>query len=755
MPSSSKQSRPPEPITAPRPADTSAVTTHPGRGSAGLPVRNLGRRDWLAAAALAALAFAAFAPALRCGFINFDDNYYVYDNGHVLGGLSAAGLRWAFTTFTGANWHPLTWLSLQLDATLWKTPDGGANPLGFHLTNVLLHATSAALLFLALRSLTGAFWRSLAVAILFAVHPLRVESVAWVAERKDVLSVFFGLLALWAYASYVRRPSLVRFLLVAAPFTLSLLCKPMLVTLPCLLLVLDWWPLGRLADRGAWPLLREKLPLFALVAASSVSTVIAQSALGAVLDTRYITLAVRLANTLVSYQAYLWKTFWPNPLAVFYPHPGLCGVGIEPPLVALATLVLAAITILAIALRTQAPYLLTGWLWYLGTLVPVIGLVQVGGQGYADRYSYFPQIGILIAVCWGAAALAPARPRALLAVATVAVVLLAGVTWRQLSFWQDSESVWKHDLDVAVNSPLALNSYGVAVGEKGRSDEAFDLFQRAFKLDRTNVEACFNLAVAMQTRENLPKAAELFDQLCKLEPKSSRGYTRLGDVLYRQGKLPEAVAQYERALKIEPDSSAIYCNLGRVEIARKNLPRAADCYRHAVQLWPDLAEAHNGLGSVLINLGEVDEGIAELQEAIRCDPHSGQAYNNLGKVYEDRHDFDAATKHYEKGAELSPKLAMISFNLGRMRLRSGQLAGAVECFEKAVAAEPRTPQFHAGLSDALLRLAGSLAAAKQFDEARVAAQRARDEALAAGRPDIASQITAGMEKYKPGPTAAP
>jgi tetratricopeptide (TPR) repeat protein len=761
MPSSSKQSRSPERTAAPRQVAPTPVGAAAAASVAGQPPSILGRRDWLAAVVLAAATAVAFIPALGCRFINFDDPSYVLENGHVLDGLTFGGLGWAFTTFTDANWHPLTWLSLQLDATLWKTAEGGPDPRGFHLTNVLFHAANAALLFLALRSLTGAFWRSAAVALLFAVHPLRVESVAWVSERKDVLSLFFGLLTLWAYAGYARAPSRRRYLLVAAAFALSLLCKPMLVTLPCVLLVLDWWPLERLA-RGVWPLVREKLPLFAMVAASSAATVAAQSSLGAVLDTKALTPAVRLANSLVSYQAYLSKTFWPDPLAIFYPHPGFSGIGIEPPAVAGAVVLLGMVTALAVALRKRAPYLLAGWLWYLGTLVPVIGLIQVGTQGYADRYTYFPQIGILIAVCWGAAALVPGRPRALLAVATAAAVLLTGLTWRQLSVWRDAQTVWKHDLDVVLQSPVALNQYGAALQDDGRSTEATPYFDKALGMAPDFADACFNLALSMQIQEKLPEAVKLFGRLCKLEPDFSRGPVHLGEVLYKQGRLSEAAASYERALAIEPDSSATYSNLGRVEIARKDYARAADYYRKALQLRPKLAEAHNGLGSALVNLGKVDEGIAEFKEAIQYDPKSGQAHNNLAKALEDRGEFAGAIDHYEAGTRVSPKIAMIWFNLGRLRLRqakptdAAKLTDAVESLEKAVALERQTVPFHAALSDALLRLAGARAAAGQSEEAAAAARRARDEANAAGRPDIARQIEAGMEKFTHGkPTGPP
>ena len=406
------------------------------------------RRDWAAVLTLAVVSLVTFSPAISCQFVNLDDSTYVVQNKSVKAGLSAGGVAWAFTTFDSANWHPLTWLSLQLDATLWRRPDGEPAPAGFHLTNVLLHAANAGLLFLALRGLTGCYWRSVAVALFFAVHPLRVESVAWVAERKDVLSAFFGLLALWAYAGYVRGLSTRRYLAVVIPFVLSLLAKPMLVTLPCLLLVLDWWPLARARSTSAWVRLAiEKLPLFVLAALSSVVTVQAQAEGGAIRTLECFTPVVRAENAVVSYAVYLGKTAWPVGLSVFYPHPvyGYDGpVGPSSTEVAGGLALLVAISVAAIIFRKRAPYLLAGWLWYVGTLVPVIGLVQVGGQAYADRYTYIPQIGVLLALCWGAADLARAWPRTLISATAVAAAVLAVLSVGQLRVWQNSYSLWEH-----------------------------------------------------------------------------------------------------------------------------------------------------------------------------------------------------------------------------------------------------------------------------------------------------------------------
>jgi hypothetical protein len=345
-----------------------------------------GRRpDWLIAAALAGVAFAVFAPSISRSFIALDDPYYVFQNPNVRGGLTPRAALWAFTTVDICNWHPLTWLSLQFDVSTWNMANKELDARAFHLTNVLLHAANAALLFLALRRLTVAAGAVAATALLFAVHPLRVESVAWVSERKDVLSTFFGLLALWAWARYAAVPTVAAYVTAALALAMSLMAKPMLVTFPCLLLILDWWPLQRMRGLRDWPrLLLEKAPLFALVVFSAAMTYRAQTGGGATRTLSVFSREVRLENAAVSYVAYLAKTVWPTGLAFYYPHPG---ASLALSSVVLAVAVLLSLTVAAVALRRRAPYLLTGWLWYLGTLVPVIGLVQVGDQAMANRYT--------------------------------------------------------------------------------------------------------------------------------------------------------------------------------------------------------------------------------------------------------------------------------------------------------------------------------------------------------------------------------
>jgi tetratricopeptide (TPR) repeat protein len=636
----------------------------------------LTRRDWLAAAVLAGVAFAALAPALACDFVNFDDFTYVVRNPQVKGGLSSAGVRWAFTTSRAANWHPLAWLSLQLDATLF-----GPGPLGFHLTNVLLHAANAALLFLALRSLTGAYRRSAAVALLFAVHPLRAESVAWVSERKDVLSAAFGLLALAAYAGYARAPSLRRYLPVVAALALSLMAKPMLVTLPFLLLVLDGWPLRRARALGDWgKLAAEKLPLFAVVAASSAITVRAQAGEGAVMALEKLPLDARAGNAAVSYVAYLSKTVWPVNLAVLYPHPG---GGLPAWRVASAALLLAALTAGAVALRGRAPYLLAGWLWFVGTLVPVIGLVQVGLQAYADRYTYFPQVGLLIAVCWGAADLAGARARAALVTAGVVAWVLAGLTWGQLGVWRDSLALWEHAVRAAGESPVGLANLGETLEERGRFREAETRYRGAVRLEPESVKAHIDLGNNLLKQGKFDEAAQEFAEVCRLEPDSPRGYTNLGNVYLQQKKFGEAARQFQEACRRAPDVAMGFLNLGKAEEERGDFARAAESYREALRLEPDSPRAHAALGAALLQQGNDGEGLDQLRASVGCDPRFVDGHTLLGKALAQRGELAEAGRHLEAAVDLDRKSAEAWSNLGALRFLQGRKAEAEGCMAQA------------------------------------------------------------------------
>jgi tetratricopeptide (TPR) repeat protein len=641
---------------------------------------SVSRNDWIAAAVLAGLTFAVFSPALENGFVNFDDYTYVSRNPQVLHGLSRDGLRWAFTTYQAANWHPLTWLSLQLDAYLW-----GTGPEGFHRTSVLLHAVNAALLFLALRALTSSFWRSAAVALLFGLHPLRVESVAWIAERKDVLSTCFGFLALWGYALYAARPGIGRYLVVFVALALSLLCKPMLVTLPCLVLVLDWWPLGRVGSPRDWlRLSAEKMPLFLLVAAFAVVTFHAQGNQGAIMELEDSPLTVRLANAVTSYVIYVGKTFWPLNLAAYYPHPGTM---LQLPELVAAALVLAVVTGVAIALRRKASYLLTGWLWFLGTLVPVIGLVQVGKQAYADRYTYFPQVGLLIAVCWGVADVARARgphwQRAAGTLLGVAATLLAILTVRQIAVWHDSITLWEHSLRVTGPSATGLANLAETLEERNEPTKATELYRKAIALSPKIAQGYINLGTNLQNQGKLDEAAEQFEKVRELMPDSPMGHTNLALVRKMQGKLDEAARLFEEARRVAPNEPERYLNLGMIEEERQNFERAASYYRSALEL-QESPQAHCGLGVALFRQGRVEEGIHHLRRAVELNPDFGRCHTQLGKALFARKDLQGAAWHFERAAQISPKLVSSWYNLGLVRGQQDRLEGAAECFSKAV-----------------------------------------------------------------------
>jgi protein O-mannosyl-transferase len=740
--------------------------------------RSESRRCWLVAAVLAGVTVATFAPAFDCGWVNFDDYDYVTENLHVSQGLNTANVGWAFTTFHNANWHPLTWLSLQLDASL-----GGVRAGGYHLTNVLVHAVNAALLFLALRALTGAFWRSAAVALLFAVHPLRAESVAWVSERKDVLSACFGFLALWGYAAYVRRPSAGRYLAVALALTASLMCKPMTVTLPFLLLVLDWWPLRRVGigshpreeeptdggtettprprhqngftgtpkarearratvhsrpiavgsagqDPGAgatvkspeaarsfsggirevirgsartWSQLAvEKVPLFALVAISSAVTFYAQESGGAVGGLNRFSLTIRLENAAISYATYLSKTVWPTRLSPFYSHPGEGVSGWE---AAGSLLLLTVLTVTAVALRRRAPYVLAGWLWFLGTLVPVIGVVQVGKQGMADRYTYLSQIGLLISACWGAEALLRNRSwKVALAPGAAIVLTLAFLTNRQVSIWHDSVALWKNAILATGGSVNDLLSLASACEDLGYWEDAKKFYQDILiERDPNSARAMLDLGSLISEQGDHKDGLRLIDEALKREPDLGIAHMKRGLVLYRLGQIEEAAAEFETALKKQPLLRDAAYNLGLAKVALGDDAAAVDCFEKALRLKPDFAEAHSVLGNTLLRMGRTSESFSHLQAAVRHDPKYVDGHINLGKGLASRGQqyLNAAAEEFEqairiveqetlaeKKDRLRPSLAIALFNLGAARAYQERPEDAVRCMIKAVETDP-------------------------------------------------------------------
>lgn len=609
--------------------------------------------------ALIALAtMAAYWQVTENDFVNFDDDVYVTGNLRIQTGSFAEKMAWAFTSFDNSNWHPVTWLSHILDWRLF-----GDDPTGHHAMNLGIHILSAVLLLLVLARMTGRVWESAFVAALFAVHPLHVESVAWVAERKDVLSTLFWILTMWAYVRYAERPVGRRYFLVLLLFGLGLMAKPMLVSLPIVLLLLDYWPLGRMASRGAGKgrsfraLLVEKIPLFAMSAASSVVTYIAQQTTHAMKSFSDIPLAARLENALVSYARYLGKMFWPTDLAVFYPHP----VGGWPLMyLAGAALVLLCISALIGLNARKHPYLVVGWLWYIITLVPVIGIVQVGSQAMADRYTYVPLIGCFVAISWGASELlrwtwergkkkdsrdgkertgrvTALTPRVaiptVLAVGIIAVLVI--LTRAQVRVWRDSITLFTHALEVTEDNAVAHTNLGVELAMQGSIEEAMAHYREAIRID----------------------------------PKAAQAYNNLGMLLDAQGKGEEAVPYFEKALSIAPRS----------------------------------ADACNNLGTALMHIGQVELAIEYFRKAIELNPRLPGGHVNLANALSSQFKFEEASRHYRLAMRLQPNDARIPYNYGAALHFAGKLNEAEALYRKAIGIDPDLLPAYLGLASVLYR----------------------------------------------------
>ncbi len=621
-------------------------------------------------AALALATFAVFWPVLGHDFINYDDEVYVTANPHVRGGLSPAGLRWAWTTAHASNWHPLTWISHMLDVELY-----GLDPAGHHGSGVVLHAAATITLFLLLGSITGSTWRSAAVAALFAIHPLHVQSVAWVAERKDVLSGLLWFLTTAAYVAWTRRPGRWRYGLLLLTFALGLSAKPVLVTLPFTLLLLDRWPLGRWSAgerAAAWPRVREKLPLFALAAASAAITFLAQRAGAAVLAGR--PLSERVANAVVAYATYLWKTVWPTGLAVFYPYPE-AGPPAWKVLAALA--LLAAISGVAWRWRRRRPYLLFGWLWYLGTLVPMIGLVQVGKQALADRYTYLPLVGVFVAVVWGLGELATAgRGRAGRwgpAVALALVVVLFGVAARgEVGHWRDSETLFARALAVTRGNAVAHANLGAALDARGQTREALEHYRRALTIDPALTSVRVALARLTAVEGDPEEALALCEQALSARPDDARVANGCGVVLFDQGRTDEAAARFARAVELRPDYAGAHRNLALARARQGRDEEAIVHYREALRLGDTAAGTRNALGLALERLGAPEQALRQFREALRDDPDHAEARYNYGTLLARQGRWDEALEHLSRAVEIRPDHAEAHYNLGAVLHRLGR-----------------------------------------------------------------------------------
>jgi protein O-mannosyl-transferase len=597
-------------------------------------------RAWWIAAGLALLTIAVYAAVAHFEFVTWDDGNYVHID-PVRNGLTWQGVTWAFTTGETANWHPLTWLSHMLDVEIYGDQAGG-----HHVTNLAFHVANVLLLFGVFVRMTGAVGRSAFVAALFAIHPLHVESVAWVAERKDVLSTFFALVTIWMYVTYVRRPRASRFLLVCGCYALGLMAKPMLVTLPFVLLLLDAWPLDRArAGSGVtWRRLSiEKIPLIAMAAVSSVATVFLQRAAGAMGEgssTDVFPLGLRVANAVVSYAAYLGQTIWPAGLAAFYPYPRQATATA----VVMSVVVLAGLSAAAVRAARQRPYVLVGWLWFVGMLVPVIGFVQVGQQARADRYTYLPLVGIFLIVAWGVpdfidrfrssdrSSSDRTTVRATATAGFAIILALAVVSWFQVETWRNSFTLWTHALEVTTNNDRAYNGLGAELGNRGKVDDAIGKFQEALRINPLFADAHANLAVALGLQGKFGDALPHYAEALRLQPGHREARNNYAAALGTVGRLNEAVQQYELSLRMDPNQGEVRASLGLALAQMGKLPEAIEQERMAIRLAPNSAKAHYGLGVSLATLGRKDEAIRELTEVLRLDPGNQMARQVLASL---------------------------------------------------------------------------------------------------------------------------
>ncbi|MDB6026518.1 MAG: Tetratricopeptide 2 repeat protein [Verrucomicrobiales bacterium] len=621
-----------------------------------------------------------YAGVRKHGFMCYDDPLYITENGYVQNGLSAEGLKWAFTKLagTGTYWHPITWMSHMLDWQLFKD-DAGKH----HLVNVLFHAANALLLFHLLRKLTKKTGLSVVVAALFAFHPLQVDTVAWIAERKNVLSTLFWLLTLFAYVRYVELSqkkegrAKLAYAVVFLTFALGLMCKPMLVTLPCTLLLLDFWPLNRIngsrgeriAMKDFLQLVVEKVPLFALSVISSVITLKGHEQLGMIADGQNIPLSARLANSAVAYATYLRKIVYPNDLAVFYPLPESWPTS----QIAIAAVVLVAITAAALFLARRLPAILFGWLWFLGTLVPVIGILQVHDQAMADRFIYVPLIGVFIAVAWGISALVKQRSFVFCTVAAVGIAACAVASAKQIRYWKDCHSLMTHAAQVTKNNYLAYNNLGADLLKHDQPDAALENYQ-----------------LAIQSKDNYPMA-----------------HSNLGVIYAQRGDFDRAMQEFQRALQFDPDYADALCNAGRVYMMQNKMETAVEHFRHAIQKRPTHVDSHNNLGNALSALGKLDEAIEEFTIASRLPPAKPDTLSNLGVALAKKGKFDEAERVLHEALALDPQHANSENNLGYIYETQQRFQEAATHYQAALRLAPNHPDAMRNLQRIMGRAQGT------------------------------------------------
>ena len=664
---------------------------------------------------LAVVTVFAFRGVRSNDYIEMDDVGCVMVNQEVQHGFSLHSMEWAFTTYHCANWHPLTWISHIADWSFY-----GKSPGGHHLTNVYLHAANSVLLFLLLLYMTGFLGRSAMVAILFALHPAHVESVAWLSERKDVLCVFFWFATMLAYAWYVRRPSWKRFMWVVCGFACALMSKPMAVTLPFTLLLLDVWPLGRITFTketrarwfaSVWKLCIEKWPLFIMAVIASVITILAQRASGAVASLQLFPWWERICNAAISYWRYAWIMVWPDPLLAFY-YYDLNHVMVSAAVISILALVM--VTAACWRMRWKMPYCLIGWLWFLGTLVPVIGIVQVGNQALAERYTYLPFIGLFIAVVWLVADAVANSPKIRIATQLVAVAVIAACvlkTEAQVKVWKDNVTLFTHVLAVDSRGSFPNSILGVAYVRLGRFAEAQDYLERALTYNPDDpLDLSYSAYCMMQTamlthdQRNLPLAGERLEKALRLHPDYPLALTYMAQWSFMMGKTTDEETYSRMAVAGDPDSLMAWIYLGDALQAQGKLDEAAQDWRHVLDLDPKNCDAHNSLGAIFDKQGLKQEALKEFRLSLTLKPDQSVAHSKIGRILMENHQLPEAVEEFTLAVRYDPRNANAHNALGAALFQQGDYEKAAEQFGDAVYLDPASSRQNLEIAQARMKI---------------------------------------------------
>jgi tetratricopeptide (TPR) repeat protein len=635
---------------------------------------------------------------LTFDFISFDDYMYVRDNPIVRQGITFEGIKWAFATMYAGNWHPLTWLSHMMDIEIF-----GLNPGMYHVMNVFIHMASTLLLFYCLRRMTGSIWKSAVVAFIFGLHPLHVESVAWISERKDVLSTFFWILTMLCYKRYIERRSAASYIAVAVCYLLGLMAKPMLVTLPFVLLLLDFWPLKRpgliVSDEvgvstakdmkqgirwsGMLKLIREKIPLLLIAGVASVTTIFAQKGSGAISNLEIIPLHIRLQNAIISYLIYMEKMVWPSHLAVFYPFPKMIAL----PMVIISAATLIALTLLFVVNISRFPYLIVGWLWYLGTLLPVIGIIQVGSQAMADRYTYVPLIGISIMIAWGLPQLIDqwrSGRYVLSGILCLIVPLLMWSTWHHTGYWKDNVTLFSHAIDVTKDNYLAHNSLGVALCNRGEFDAGINHYIEALRIYPEHIQALNNLGAALVKEREYGKSIEHFKKAIQLDPYFVNAHYNLGVALYSLGKVDEAIKEYQEVLQLNPQHSGAFQNIQIALAKQRKISDAIIQLNDALKTEPRNYMIHCRLAELYQSKGETKEAIGHYENALSINPGTDGVLHALAVLYGENGEYGKALLTLQKMVKLNPNDSDVYYNIACIYSKQGRVDNALKWLSEAV-----------------------------------------------------------------------